>query len=91
MGCLYLAGSLRAPYVYGMNTVDVVVQMVFSGLFVAVLIAGFFLYRNFDKMFAADPAFPGDNIGARGLNKVQVITIWLHALALTGAFAFLLH
>jgi hypothetical protein len=69
---------------------DLVIRIVFGGLFVATLIAGYFLFKNFDKLFGPDPNSPSDNEGARGLNKVQFIAIWLHALALTGAFAFLL-
>jgi hypothetical protein len=70
--------------------VDLIVRIVFGVLFVATLVAGFFLFKNFDKLFGPDPNSPSDNEGARGLNKVQFIAIWLHALALTGAFAFLL-
>ncbi len=69
-----------------------IVFRVLSGiLFVGTLVAGYFLFKNFDKLFGADPSMPGDNAGARGLNKVQVITIWLHLVAITGGFAFLLH
>jgi len=67
------------------------VRIFFGVLFIGTLVAGYYLFRNFERLFGHDPAFPGDTEGARGLNKVQVITIWLHALALTGAFAFLLH
>lgn len=70
---------------------DLVVRIVFSVLFIGTLLAGVVLFRNFDKLFGADPNVPGDNVGARGLNKVQVILIWAHAVLLTGAFAFLLH
>ena len=69
----------------------VFVRIFFGILFVATLIAGYFLFKHSEKLFGHDPAFPGDTEGARGLNKVQVICIWLHALAITGGFAFLLH
>lgn len=67
------------------------VRIFFGVLFVGTLIAGYFLFKNFDKLFGPDPDAPGDNEGARGLNKVQVVAIWLHALGITGGFAFLLH
>jgi hypothetical protein len=67
------------------------VRIVFGILFVATLIGGYFLFKNFEKLFGPNPAFPGDTAGARSLNKVQVIVIWLHAVAITGCFAFLLH
>ena len=71
--------------------VDTIVRIVFGVLFIGTLVAGFFLFKNFEKLFGADPDVPGDNVGARGLNKVQFILIWAHAALLTGAFAFLLH
>lgn len=69
---------------------DVVVRIIFTGLFVGTLVAGFFLFKNFDRILGADPQVPTDNSGSRGLNKVQVVVIWLHAVLLTGAFAFFL-
>jgi hypothetical protein len=70
---------------------EIVIRSVFTVLFIGTLFAGVYLYRNSEKLFGADPDIPGDNIGARGLNKVQVFVIWLHAAALTGGFAFWLH
>ena len=67
------------------------VRIVFGVLFLGTLIAGYFLFKNYDCLFGPDPDAPGDNIGARGLNKVQVIAIWLHAVALTATFAFFMH
>jgi hypothetical protein len=68
--------------------VDIVVRAVFSVLFIATLLAGAYLFKNFDRLLGTDPQVPTENSGSRGLNRVQVITIWLHALAITGAFAF---
>jgi hypothetical protein len=70
---------------------DMIVRIVFTILFIGVLMAGVYLFKNQEKLFGADPTVPGDNVGARGLNKVQVFLIWAHAAALTGAFAFMLH
>jgi len=71
--------------------IDIVIRIVFTVLFIGTLVAGVYLYRNFERLFGADPNIPTDTAGARGLSKVQFIAIWLHAVALTGAFAFLLH
>ena len=70
---------------------DIVIRSVFTVLFIGTLLAGVYLFKNYEKLLGEDPEIPSDNIGARGLNKVQVIVIWLHAVALTGAFAFLIH
>jgi hypothetical protein len=71
--------------------VFIVLRIIASLLFIGTLAAGYFLFKNYDRLFGADPSMPGDNEGARGLNKVQVIVIWLHFVAITGGFAFLLH
>jgi len=67
--------------------VDTIVRIVFSVLFAGTLMAGVYLFKNFERLFGYDPNVPGDNSGAQGLNKVQIISIWIHALALTGAMA----
>ncbi|HEV2691862.1 MAG TPA: hypothetical protein VG347_03100 [Verrucomicrobiae bacterium] len=70
---------------------DIIIRSVFFVLFIGTLFIGLYLYRNFDRLLGPDPEIPGDNAGARGLNKVQVFCIWLHAVALTGGFAFFIH
>lgn len=72
-------------------SVELVIRICFGGLFIATLIAGYFLFKNFEKLLGRDPGFPNDSPGARSLNKVQVIVIWLHILAITGGFALLVH
>jgi len=68
-----------------------VLRIVFSVLFVATLIGGYFLFKNYNRLLGPDPSVPSDNEGSRGLNKVQVIVIWLHLVGITGGFALLLH
>jgi len=72
-------------------SVESVIRIGFGVLFIGTLIGGYFLFKNFDKLLGPDPSVSGDNEGSRGLNKVQVIVLWLHLLALTGGFALLLH
>jgi hypothetical protein len=67
------------------------VRFFFGVLFVGTLVVGYFLYKNYDRMFGPDPAFPGETGGARSLNKTQVFVIWLHFVLITGGFAFCLH
>lgn len=63
------------------------VRIVFGIMFTGLLVGGYYLFKNMDRLLA----HPNENEGARGLNKVQIISIWLHALALTGGFAFFIH
>jgi hypothetical protein len=67
------------------------VRFVFSGLFVATILIGFHLWRNYERLFGVDPNMPSENGSARAYSKVQVFSVWTHMFLLTGAFAFLLH
>jgi len=68
--------------------VDTIVRIVFSVLLAATLAVGVYLFKNFERLFGYDPSVPTDNSGAQGVNKVQIISIWAHAVALTAAMAF---
>jgi hypothetical protein len=68
-----------------------IIQIIFGLLFIIVLLAGGYLVANFQRLFGPDPLMPSENSSSRTYSKVQAIVIWLHALALTGAFALLLH
>ncbi|MDR3456776.1 MAG: hypothetical protein P4N60_04980 [Verrucomicrobiae bacterium] len=70
---------------------ELVLRIVFSVLFIATLAGGYFLFKNYDRLLGPDPSIPSENEGSLGLNKVQVIVIWLHLVGITGGFAFLLH
>jgi len=72
-------------------SIELIVRSGFGVLFFATLIAGYFLFKNFGKLLGPDPKNSGESAGARSLNQVQVIVIWLHILAITGGFALLLH
>jgi uncharacterized membrane protein SpoIIM required for sporulation len=66
------------------------IRVIFTGLFLATLFAGGYMFKNFEKLFGPDPEIPSENSSSRSLNKVQVFSIWAHAVFLTGAFALLL-
>ena len=67
------------------------VRVVFTGLFLFTLGVGFYLMKNFERLFGRDPNLPSENSSARSLNRVQVFSIWAHVLFLTAALALLLH
>jgi len=68
-----------------------VIQLIFGLLFLGVLAAGVFLFANYQRLFGPDPNMPSENSSSRAYSRVQILVVWLHALALTGAFALLLH
>jgi hypothetical protein len=67
------------------------VRVVFSGLFLVTLLGGAYLFANFEKHFGVDPNLPSENGSARSYSRMQVFSVWAHAMVLTGAFALLLH
>jgi hypothetical protein len=68
-----------------------IIQIVFAALFVLVLFVGGYVTANFNRFFGPDPNVPSETGSGRAYTKVQVILVWLHAVVITGAFAFLLH
>lgn len=67
-----------------------VLRIVFAGLFLVTLLAGVYLALNYRRLFGVDPRIPSENASARAYSKVQVFSVWAHAVCLTGAFALLL-
>jgi hypothetical protein len=68
-----------------------VFRVIFGLLFLGVLAAGGYLFKNYQRLFGPDPSIPSENSSARGFTKLQAFVLWAHAAALTGAFALLLH
>lgn len=68
-----------------------VIQIVFGALFLGVLFIGGYVIANFNRFFGPDPNIPSETSSGRTYTKVQIILVWLHAVAITGALAFLLH
>ena len=66
-------------------------RLIFTGLFIGTLLAGVYLFRNYHRLFGVDPNIPSENGSARAYSKVQVFSVWIHAVLLTGAFALMLH
>jgi hypothetical protein len=70
---------------------DTVIRTCFTLLFLATLSVGAYLLKNFDRLFGADPDMPSENSSSRTYTKLQVFVVWMHAVVLTGGFAFLMH
>jgi hypothetical protein len=63
------------------------VRIIFGLLFIATLLSGGYLAKNYDQFFGIDPNMPSENESARAYHKFQVFVIWAHAVIFTGAFA----
>ena len=68
-----------------------IIQIVFFLFFLGTLLVGGYVIANFNRFFGPDPNIPSETSSGRAYTKVQVVTVWLHAVAITGALAFLLH
>ncbi len=65
-------------------------RLVFLGLFLFTLGAGIYGARHYQKLFGIDRTMPSETRSARNYTKLLVIAVWIHALLIMGAFAWLL-
>ena len=72
------------------NEAILFIRIIFTGLFLVTLLAGVYLFKNYEKLFGVDPGMPSENGSHRAYSKVQIFSIWGHAVLLTGAFALLI-
>lgn len=73
------------------NEAVIVIRLIASGVFIAALYAGYYMLRNYQKLFGVDPNMPSEGPSSRAYSQVQVFTIWAHVLLASGAFALLAH
>jgi hypothetical protein len=74
----------HAPIAVARSHSDSVVglRIFFSICLVAVLFAGYRIFKNRQKLFGRDPQVIGDHYGARNLRLWQVILVWILAVEL---------
>lgn len=80
-----------SEYLCMQNDPFLLFRILAAGVFFASLFAGFYLLKNFQRLFGVDPNMPSENGSARAYSKVQIFSIWAHVVAASGAFALLLH
>jgi hypothetical protein len=68
-----------------------VFRILSAALFIITLIVGGYLAVNYQRIFGFDPNMPSETGSSRAYSKVQVFSVWAHAVCLTGAFAWLIH
>lgn len=61
-----------------------------AGFFIS-LYGGYYLHRNFNRLFGVNPNLPSESAGARGYSKMQVMAVWLHIVLFFLMGALLLH
>jgi hypothetical protein len=60
-------------------------------VFFATLYAGYYLLKNYQRLFGVDSTMPSENGSSRAYSKVQIFVVWAHILFASAAFALLLH
>lgn len=73
------------------NEIFALFRILASAVFIATLYAGWYLAKNYQKLFGVDPNMPSEGPSARAYSKVQIFALWTHVLVASGAFALLLH
>jgi len=73
------------------NDTFIVFRILASVVFIAALYAGYYMLRNYQRLFGVDPNMPSEGASSRAYSQVQVFSIWAHVLLGSGAAALLLH
>lgn len=73
------------------HEVFLVFRILSTLVFFATLYAGYYLIKNYQRLFGVDPNMRSEVSSARAYSKVQVFSIWAHILVASAAFALLLH
>jgi hypothetical protein len=73
------------------NEVFLFIRIVSAVGFFVTLYIGWYLFKNFERLFGVDPTMPNETGSSRAYSKVQIFSVWAHLLFATAAFALLLH
>jgi len=66
-----------------------VVRIIFACLFILTLVAGVYLFKNYQRLFGIHADMPSESGSARNYSKLLVFLIWIHAMLITGCFALM--
>jgi len=73
------------------NDAFLVFRLLAAVVFIAALYAGYYMLKNYQRLFGVDPNMPSEGASSRAYSQVQVFSIWAHVLLGSGAAALLLH
>ncbi len=59
-------------------------------VFIASLWAGYYLLKNQEKFFGADPNLPSEGSSSRSYSRMQAFVIWAHIAIASGGCALML-
>ena len=64
-------------------------RLIALGVFIAALYAGYYMLKNYQKLFGIDPDMPSEGASSRAYFQVQVFVVWAHIVVGSGACALL--
>ena len=73
------------------NEAVLFIRIISSCVFIAALYAGYYMLKNYQKLFGVDPNMPSEGPSSRAYSQVQIFAIWAHVLFASGSFALLVH
>jgi hypothetical protein len=72
------------------NEIFTVFRILAFAVFIAALYAGYYMLKNYEKLFGVDPNMPSEGSSSRSYSQMQAFVIWAHVLIGSGACALLL-
>jgi hypothetical protein len=68
-----------------------VFQVLATIVFCATLYAGYYMKKNYQRLFGVDQGMPSETGSSRAYSQVQIFSIWAHVLIASAFFALALH
>jgi|688.fasta_scaffold179393_2 hypothetical protein len=72
------------------NEILTVFRILAFAVFVVALYAGYYMFKNYEKLFGVDPNMPSEGSNSRSYSQMQVFVIWAHVVIASGVFALML-
>lgn len=73
------------------NESFLVFRIIAGAVFFAALYTGYYMLKNYQKLFGVDPDMPSEGASSRAYSQVQLFVVLAHVLVGSAAFALLLH
>ena len=67
------------------------IRIVASVVFLAAVFAGYYMLKNFRKLFGVDPDMPSEGPSSRAYRTALVFIVWAHVLVASALFALAYH
>jgi hypothetical protein len=73
------------------NDIFLLFRVLAFAVFFAALYVGYYMLKNYQKLFGVDQNLPSEGSSSRAYSQVQIFSVWAHVVLGSGAAALLLH